>query len=89
MSTMNMLSIPFYLVLSSVLESKGYLIMEQPYISLFVLGVFLGALSLFLIYVRFALIIQKRAQFIASNINYILSLLFFILGILAGIKMLK
>ena len=89
MSTMNMLAIPFYLVLSSVLENRGQLIMEQPYINIFVGGVFFGALSLFLTYVRFALLIQKRASFIARNINYILSALFLILGILAGIKMFK
>ena len=81
MSAMNMMAIPFYLVLSSVLKERGRLIMEQPFIILFVIGLFLGALSIFLTYVRFASIIQKRAQFIASNINYILSLLFFILGI--------
>lgn len=89
MSSMNMLVIPFYLVLSALLESKGLLILAQPYISLFVFGVFLGSLSLFLVYRQFASIIQKRAQFIARNINYILSILFFILGILTVIKILK
>ena len=89
MSSMNMLVIPFYLVLSSLLESRGLLILAQPYISLFVLGVFLGSLSLFLVYRQFATIIKKRAHFIARNINYILSILFFILGILTVIKILK
>ena len=86
MGTMNMLAIPFYLVLSSVLENRGMLIIEQPYITLFVLGVFLGSFSLFLVYLQFAMIIQKRAQFIARNINYILSILFFVLGILSLFK---
>lgn len=89
MSSMNMLAIPFYLVLSSVLEKKGLLITEQPFINLFVTGVFLGAFSLFLVYVQFAAVIQSRAQFIARNINYILSALFFILGILTLLKILK
>lgn len=89
MSTMNMLAIPFYLVLSSVLEKKGLLIMSQPFISLFVAGVFFGALSLFALYVIFAIFIERKAQFIASNINYILSILFFVLGILTLIKILK
>jgi len=89
MSSLNMLAIPFYLVLSSVLENRGVLILEQPFISLFVLGVFFGAFSLFLVYVGFALVIQKKARFIARNINYILSALFFILGILTLFKMLK
>ena len=86
---MNMLAIPFYLVLSSVLEKKGLLIMDQPYISIFVGGVFLGAFSLFVVYVLFAALIEKRAQFIARNINYILSVLFLVLGILTLIKFLK
>jgi threonine/homoserine/homoserine lactone efflux protein len=89
MSTMNMLAIPFYLVLSSVLENRGVLETEQPYINLFVTGVFLGAFSLFMTYVRFADLIQKRAQFIARNINYILSVLFLILGILTFFKIMK
>jgi len=89
MGSMNMLAIPFYLVLSSVLENRGMLIIEQPYIILFVFGVFLGSFSLFLIYLQFAMIIQKRAQFIARNINYILSILFLVLGILSLIKTLK
>lgn len=89
MSSMNMLAIPFYLVLSSVLENRGLLITEQPYINLFVTGVFLGAFSLFMVYVKFAAVIQKRAQFIARNINYILSALFLVLGILTLIKVMK
>ena len=89
MSSMNMLAIPFYLVLSSVLENRGLLNTEQPFINLFVSGVFLGAFSLFFVYVQFSQIIIKRAQFIARNINYILSLLFLILGILTLIKFLN
>jgi threonine/homoserine/homoserine lactone efflux protein len=89
MSAMNMLAIPFYLVLSSVLEKKNLLIMDQPYISVFVGGVFLGALVLFVVYVLFAALIEKKAQFIAKNINYILSVLFLGLGILTLIKFLK
>ncbi len=89
MSSMNMLAIPFYLVLSSVLENRGLLITEQPYINLFVTGVFFGAFSLFMVYVRFAAIIHSRAQFIARNINYILSILFLVLGILTLLKILK
>ena len=89
MSLMNMLAIPFYLVLSSVLENRGLLNTEQPFINLFVSGVFLGAFTLFFVYVQFARVIQKRAQFIARNINYILSALFLVLAILTLFKLLK
>ena len=63
MSGMNMMSIPFYLVLSSVLENRGLLKTEQPFINLFVTGVFFGAFCLFALYANVAQIIQKRAQF--------------------------
>lgn len=89
MSIMNMLAIPFYLLMSTVLEKKGLLIMEHPFINFFVFGAFFGAFFLFSIYVLFAYFIERRAQFIARNINYILSVLFLVLGILTLIKMMK
>lgn len=82
LSSINMLAIPYYLLFSSVFEKKGWLIMSQPYISVFVAGAFLGTLFLFLMYIEFASIIERKVQFIARNINYILSVLFFVLGIL-------
>ncbi len=57
--------------------------MEQPYISFFVAGAFLGTVALFAVYIQFAKIIETRVQFIARNINYVLSVLFFVLSILA------
>jgi len=88
MSLMNMMAIPFYLGLSTYFESKGYLIMEIPFILVFVTGASLGAFSLFTVYVQFSKVIIARAQFIAKNINYILSVLFFILAIVTLIKIL-
>lgn len=82
MSSINMLAIPFYFFYSSFFQNKGLLFLKNPYILIFVLGAFLGALSLFILYTNFAVLIEKKAQFIATNINYILSILFFILGIL-------
>ena len=89
MSSMNMLAIPFYLGLSAFLGSKGQLILEQPYITIFVIGAVLGAFTLFASYSYFANIIVKKAQFIASNINYILSALFVVLAITTFLKVLK
>lgn len=82
MSSLNMLAIPFYLLYSTIFEKKGWLILEHPFILIFVFGAFTGAFSLFALYTQFAVFIQKRAQYIARNINYILSILFLILGIL-------
>jgi len=88
MSAVNMLAIPFYLGISIYLASESKIIVEQPYISIFVLGASIGSFLLFFTYISFAKIIIKKISFIATNINGILSLLFFLLGILTLIKLL-
>ncbi len=89
MSSVNMLAIPFYLGLSIYLASINKIIIEQPYIMLFVFGAGLGSFLLFYTYISFARIIINKVSYIAKNINIILSLLFFFLGILAMIKILR
>lgn len=88
MTSLNMLGIPFYLGVGTFLSAEGYLILKQPNISYFVIGVSLGAFALFLTYVFLANIIVKRVGFIARNINYVLSILFVILGFLTLYKLL-
>ena len=88
MSVINMLAIPFFLAISVLLASENKIIIEQPYIVLFVFGASLGAFLLFSTYVAFAKVISKRISFIAKNINYILSVLFLILGISTLYKLL-
>ena len=88
MSLINMLGVPFFLAMSILLASEGKIIIEHPYILLFVFGASLGAFLLFFTYIAFANFISKRISFIARNINYILSALFLVLGILTLYKLL-
>ena len=87
MSALNMLSIPFYLAIAIFLASKGYIIIEQPYIMLFIFGVFVGSLLLFATYIYFANIISTKVSFIAKNINLILSGIFIVLGIITIVRL--
>jgi threonine/homoserine/homoserine lactone efflux protein len=87
MSSVNMLAIPFYLGISIYLGSANKIIIEQPYILLFILGAATGSFLLFYTYIFFAEIISKKISFIATNINIILSLLFLSLGIFTLIKL--
>lgn len=89
MSAINMLAIPFYLGLSIYLTSINKLIIEQPYILLFVFGAGIGSFLIFYTYILFANIIIKKVSFIAKNINLLLSLLFLLLGIFTLIKILQ
>lgn len=87
MSSVNMLAVPFYLGVSVYLVSVNKIIIEQPYIFLFVLGASIGSFLLFYTYIYFAKIIIKKVSFIATNINIILSILFFGLGFLTLIRL--
>lgn len=89
MSSLNMLAIPFYLAMATLAESKGWMTIEQPYSTIFVVGAVLGAFSLFATYASFAEVIAKKAQFIAKNINYILSVLFIVLAIVTAIQVFR
>lgn len=82
MSSFNMLAVPYYLVYSALLEAKGLLLLEKWHIVFFVVGAFLGAFSIFVLYVLLSGVLLSRVRFIAMNINYILGFLFLTLGIL-------
>jgi threonine/homoserine/homoserine lactone efflux protein len=87
MSSLNMLSIPFFLAMAILAESKGWMTIEQPYNTIYVVGIVLGTFSLFAMYVSFAEMIAKKAQFIAKNINYILSVLFVVLATSTAVQL--
>lgn len=86
MSSMNMLAIPFFLGYSTLLEARGWLVLDPPHNYVFSLGAVAGSFLLFFIYVLFAEYIHKRVQFLAKNINFILSLLFLALAMITIYK---
>lgn len=87
MSSMNALAIPFYFGYGAIMEAKGWLTLEQPYISFFIVGAMLGAFALFATYAAFASTIARRIAFIARNINFVLSIFFLLLGIMQALKL--
>lgn len=88
MSSINMLGIPFYLGISIFLAAENKILIEQPYIILFVFGASIGSFLLFSTYIIFAKYISQKVSFIAKNINLILSILFLGLGIFTLVKIL-
>lgn len=89
MSSINMLGIPFYLGISIFLAAENKILIEQPFILLFVFGAAVGSFLLFSTYIVFAKIIIKKVSFIAKNINVILSLLFLALGVFTLVKIVQ
>lgn len=80
-ASMNVLNIPFFFTISTILQAQGIVALQRTYGLFFMLGLSLGALGVLLIYVRFARFVATRAQFFARNLNYFLSGLFFLLAI--------
>lgn len=89
MSALNMLGIPFYLGVSTLLEVEGWITLDMPFMWYVVVGACLGAFTLFMTYAVMADKIISRISFIASNINYILSMLFLILAIVVLVNVLS
>jgi threonine/homoserine/homoserine lactone efflux protein len=87
MSALNMLGIPFYLGMSTLLAAKESIVLEPPYIYFLAIGAMIGSFSLFITYGYFADFIDRKIGFIARNINYILAALFAILGISIGVNL--
>lgn len=88
MSGLNMLGIPFYLGMSTILASKNLIILEWPYTLLLTFGAVLGSFSLFMTYGYFANFIDKKISFLSKNINLILSVVFMILSLSIAINIL-
>jgi threonine/homoserine/homoserine lactone efflux protein len=87
MSSLNQLAIPFYLVMATVAESKGWLAFNTITAIFYALGTLIGAFIMFYSYVCFADVISRRNQFFAQNINYILSVFFILLSSITAIKL--
>ncbi len=86
-AALDMLTIPFYITITTYLASKDIIIIEKPFMYLFVFGVFLGALTLLFTYIHYANYISKKSPFITKNMNKILSGLFFVLAITTLVKL--
>ncbi len=89
MSSMNMLGIPFYLGIGTLLETKGYITITAPLMYVVVIGAAIGAFALFFTYAYFANILVKKITFVARNINYILSILFLLLAVITMVNVVQ
>ncbi len=82
-SLINPLAIPFYFTYTTLLEFKGFVIIKEPYITVFVLSAMFGAFAILTIYARHALFFLNKIQFITKNFKLLLSVIMFILAISA------
>ena len=87
MSSLNQLAIPFYLVMATMAETKGWLEFTTNSSISFAFGTVTGTFFIFYVYISFAKVISKKNKFITQNINYILSAFFLILSAITATKL--
>lgn len=80
-ASINMLIIPFWAFVAGYLGSHGYALTDMTDLLAFALGSALGALVMFLLYVRLGHFILQRISKVARYSNKFLAVLFFSLGV--------
>ena len=72
LSAINVFPIPFYVFLSATLVSYNISVFGQPNSSIFALGVTIGSMIIFGLYLKFFNNKSEDNSFILKNINYII-----------------
>ncbi|MDM1071414.1 LysE family transporter [Empedobacter brevis] len=72
LSAVNIFPIPFYVFLSATLVSYNITVFGQPNSSVFALGVVVGSMIIFGLYLKFFNSKSEENSFILKNINYVI-----------------
>lgn len=72
LSSLNFLTIPFYVFLSLTLASYQIFSFETPYVLAFVAGILIGTMTGFYFFVTFFERMEHRTTYIVRNMNYII-----------------
>lgn len=72
LSAVNVFPIPFYVFLSATLVSYNVNVFGQPNSSVFALGVVVGSMIIFGLYLKFFNSKSEEDSFILKNINYVI-----------------
>ena len=72
LSALNVFPLPFYVFLSATLVSYNVTVFGQPNSSVFALGVVIGSMIIFGLYLKFFNSKSEEDSFILKNINYVI-----------------
>lgn len=84
---MNVLNVPFFFTISTLLQAQGYIDLRQTLGTFFMLGLSGGSLTVLVLYAYFARYISTHARFFAQNMNYFLSGLFLFLAVVQWMQL--
>ncbi|WP_116109112.1 LysE family transporter [Lewinella sp. IMCC34191] len=86
LAVMNLLTIPYFFAIGGWFLAQGYIDSSSPSRVLFAVSAGLGALLIFMAYVRLADWMYRNAKFFTRHINYFLSGLLLVLAVAQGIR---
>jgi threonine/homoserine/homoserine lactone efflux protein len=89
LSGINVFPIPFYVFLSATLKSYQISVFNQPNCTIFTLGVVLGSMIIFGLYLKFFSSKSEENSFILKNINYVIGGVTSVVSILTIYQLLK
>ena len=72
LASINIFPVPFYVFLSATLTSYNVIVFGNPNSSIFTLGVVIGSLMMFYLYLRMFNNKSKDNSFVLKNINYVI-----------------
>jgi threonine/homoserine/homoserine lactone efflux protein len=72
LSALNLFPIPFYVFLSATLASYKISVFKEPNSSIFAIGVVIGSMMIFYLYMKFFKSRSEDNSFVLKNINYII-----------------
>ena len=72
LASINIFPVPFYVFLSATLVSYNVIVFGNPNSSIFTLGVVIGSLMMFYLYLRMFNNKSKDNSFVLKNINYVI-----------------
>jgi len=84
---MNVLNVPFFFTMSTLLQAQGYIDLQQTWGLFFMLGLSAGSFLILALYAYFARYITTHARFFAQNMNYFLSGLFLFLAVMQWMQL--
>ncbi len=89
LSALNLFPIPFYVFLSATLTSYKISVFKEPNSSIFALGVVLGSMLIFSLYIKFFKSRSEDNSFILKNINYIIGGITSVVSLLTIYQLIK
>jgi threonine/homoserine/homoserine lactone efflux protein len=89
LSGLNFFPIPYYVFISISFTAYGFFKFTNPFIPLFVMGVVLGAFTVFYLYIVFFKKLEHKTDFFMRNVNYFIGSITGLVAIVTLIRILQ